>query len=116
MLSEIGNLSVLISIFLSIFLILLSINELKSVNQISLKIKNISIMQLLFTNLSFIILMLGYLMSDFSLINVYENSHTTKPLLYKISGVWGNHEGSLLLWINVLVLFSYLFFYKKLWC
>ena len=72
MLSEIGNLSVLISIFLSIFLILLSINELKSVNQISLKIKNISIMQLLFTNLSFIILMLGYLMSDFSLINVYD--------------------------------------------
>ena len=46
--------------------------------------------------------------------NVYENSHTAKPLLYKISGVWGNHEGSLLLWINVLVLFSFLFFVKNI--
>ena len=45
------------------------------------------------------------------MINVYENSHTTKPLFYKISGVWGNHEGSLLLWINILVLFSFLFLF-----
>ena len=47
------------------------------------------------------------------MINVYENSHTNKPLIYKISGVWGNHEGSLLLWINVLVIFSFLFFIKN---
>ena len=52
---------------------------------------------------------MAYVISDFSLINVYENSHTTKPLFYKISGTWGNHEGSLLLWINILVLFSFLF-------
>ena len=113
MLSELGNLSVLISIFLSLSLIFFSIKEIKSSNDISLKIKNFSFFQLLFTNLSFIILLLGYLFSDFSLINVYENSHTTKPLLYKISGVWGNHEGSLLLWINVLVLFSYFFLIKN---
>ena len=43
------------------------------------------------------------------MINVYENSHSSKPLLYKISGSWGNHEGSLLLWINILVIFSFLF-------
>jgi len=43
------------------------------------------------------------------MINVYENSHTTKPLFYKISGTWGNHEGSLLLWTNILVIFSFLF-------
>jgi len=43
------------------------------------------------------------------MINVYENSHTTKPLFYKISGTWGNHEGSMLLWINILVIFSFLF-------
>ena len=113
MLSEIGNLSVLISIFLSLYLIFVSIKEIKSSNNISFKIKNFSLLQLLFTNLSFFILLLGYLFSDFSLINVYENSHTTKPLLYKVSGVWGNHEGSLLLWINVLVLFSYFFFTKN---
>src|SRR6202453_1944687 len=42
--------------------------------------------------------------SDFSVINVVQNSHTDKPLLYKITGVWGNHEGSMLLWIFMLSL------------
>jgi cytochrome c-type biogenesis protein CcmF len=44
----------------------------------------------------------AYVTSDFSVINVIENSHTDKPLLYKITGVWGNHEGSMLLWIFML--------------
>ena len=47
--------------------------------------------------------------SDFSNETVFNNSHTTKPLLYKISGTWGNHEGSLLLWLLVLTLFILLF-------
>ena len=57
--------------------------------------------------LSFLLLTYTHIVSDFSLLNVYQNSHTTKPILYKISGVWGNHEGSMLLWILVLVLFNY---------
>jgi cytochrome c-type biogenesis protein CcmF len=48
----------------------------------------------------------AYVTSDFSLLNVYENSHSAKPLLYKISGVWGNHEGSLVLWVWILALFG----------
>ena len=48
-------------------------------------------------------------MSDFSLINVYQNSHSLKPIFYKISGTWGNHEGSLLLWAIILTIFSFLF-------
>ncbi|MFN4312292.1 MAG: heme lyase CcmF/NrfE family subunit [Ferrovibrio sp.] len=48
----------------------------------------------------------AYVTSDFSVLNVAENSHTLKPMLYKISGVWGNHEGSLLLWILILVVFG----------
>ena len=44
--------------------------------------------------------------SDFSVVNVFENSHSAKPLLYKISGVWGNHEGSMLLWVLILALFG----------
>ncbi len=48
----------------------------------------------------------AYLVSDFSVQNVAENSHSAKPMLYKISGVWGNHEGSLLLWILILSLFG----------
>ena len=115
MLSELGNLSVLISIILSFFLIFFSLRELKlNLIKPTSKIINLSRLQLSFTIMSFIILLLGYLFSDFSIINVYENSHSTKPLLYKVSGVWGNHEGSLLLWINVLVIFSYLFFKKNI--
>jgi len=50
-----------------------------------------------FAVLSFGCLMALYVMSDFSVLNVANNSHSTKPMLYKIAGVWGNHEGSLLL-------------------
>jgi cytochrome c-type biogenesis protein CcmF len=44
--------------------------------------------------------------SDFSVVNVYENSHSLKPMIYKITGVWGNHEGSMLLWVTILALFG----------
>ena len=48
----------------------------------------------------------GYVTSDFSIDNVAANSHSTKPLIYKISGTWGNHEGSLVLWVWILALFG----------
>ncbi|MBO0733432.1 MAG: heme lyase CcmF/NrfE family subunit [Methylocapsa sp.] len=48
----------------------------------------------------------SHAVSDFSLVNVIENSHSAKPLIYKITGVWGNHEGSMLLWVLVLSLFG----------
>ena len=66
----------------------------------------LSLMQFLLVGLSFAILMHGYLVSDFSIKNVYENSHTDKPLIYKISGTWGNHEGSMLMWIVILSFFG----------
>ena len=56
--------------------------------------------------LSFAALTYGFVTSDFSLKLVVENSHTAKPMLYKISGVWGNHEGSLLLWALCLAIFG----------
>ena len=56
--------------------------------------------------LSFAALTWGYVTSDFSIQNVYENSFSQKPLLYKITGVWGNHEGSMLLWILILGFFG----------
>ncbi|MEC9344587.1 MAG: heme lyase CcmF/NrfE family subunit [Pseudomonadota bacterium] len=56
--------------------------------------------------LSFICLTISYVTSDFSVENVFQNSHSLKPMIYKISGVWGNHEGSLLLWILILTLFG----------
>ena len=57
----------------------------------------------------FFTLIAAFIVSDFSLITVYQNSHSLKPLFYKISGTWGNHEGSLLLWVIILTIFSFLF-------
>ncbi len=62
--------------------------------------------QLLFCGLAFGALTWAYVVSDFSVWNVVQNSHSLKPMLYKVSGVWGNHEGSLLLWIFILALFG----------
>lgn len=59
-----------------------------------------------FTALSFTILTIAYAQSDFSLQNVWENSHSLKPMLYKVTGVWGNHEGSMLLWVLILTFFG----------
>jgi cytochrome c-type biogenesis protein CcmF len=56
--------------------------------------------------LAFAALTYAYVSSDFSVENVWANSHSAKPLLYKISGVWGNHEGSMLLWVLILALFG----------
>ena len=53
-----------------------------------------------------VMLGLGYVTSDFSLLNVWQNSHTLKPLIYKVSGVWGNHEGSLVLWVLILAIYG----------
>ena len=66
----------------------------------------VAVMQFLLIALAFAALTHAYLTSDFSLLNVVENSHSAKPLIYKISGVWGNHEGSMLLWVLILALFG----------
>ncbi|MBO6814644.1 MAG: heme lyase CcmF/NrfE family subunit [Rhizobiaceae bacterium] len=58
------------------------------------------------TLIAFAALTYSYVTSDFSLLNVWQNSHTSKPLLYKYTAVWGNHEGSMLLWVLMLTLFS----------
>jgi cytochrome c-type biogenesis protein CcmF len=65
-----------------------------------------SILQFALVFLSFLALTYAYVVSDFSVANVYQNSHSAKPLIYRISGVWGNHEGSMLLWLLMLVAFG----------
>ena len=62
--------------------------------------------QALFVALAFGCLMYGYIVSDFSIMNVAANSHSAKPMLYKITGLWGNHEGSILLWVLILSLYG----------
>src|SRR5215469_11490609 len=62
--------------------------------------------QFCFVAIAFAALTICYVRSDFSVVNVFENSHSAKPLIYKITGVWGNHEGSMLLWVLILTLFG----------
>ena len=64
---------------------------------------------LFFICLSFFALMFAYISSDFSNFNVFQNSHSSKPLLYKITGTWGNHEGSMLLWLLIMSLYNVFF-------
>src|SRR5437763_13380033 len=68
--------------------------------------RSTALAQLLFAGLSFAALVTLHVSSDFSVVNVFENSHSQKPLIYKITGVWGNHEGSTLLWVSILALFG----------
>src|SRR5262249_45575969 len=56
--------------------------------------------------MSFAALAACYVTSDFSVANVFENSHSAMPLIYKFTSVWGNHEGSMLLWVLILSLFG----------
>ena len=110
MLTNIGISLVVLVLVLSFLIIYIANLDLNTPSQVINKsIYKLSLFQTTFTILSFFTLIIGFINSDFSLINVYENSHTNKPFFYKIVGTWGNHEGSLLLWINILVIFSYLF-------
>ena len=68
--------------------------------------RSTALSQLLFVGVSFVALVTLHVTSDFSVVNVFENSHSLKPMLYKITGVWGNHEGSMLLWVTILALFG----------
>jgi cytochrome c-type biogenesis protein CcmF len=68
--------------------------------------RSTALAQLLFVGASFLALVTLHVISDFSVLNVFQNSHSLKPMIYKITGVWGNHEGSMLLWVTILALFG----------
>ena len=110
MLSNFGNLLLFLNIFLSLIIIYSSLKCLKISGKLIPKIiYQISTFQSASIIVCFSTLIAGFIVSDFSLITVYQNSHTLKPLFYKIAGTWGNHEGSLLLWVIILTIFSFLF-------
>ena len=111
MLSKLGNILLLGSVFFTLSIIYLTFQNVREKNfQIKKNLVYFSVFQITFTISSFFLLIFAFIFSDFSLLAVYQNSHTAKPIFYKIAGVWGNHEGSLLLWVNIMVIFSYLFF------
>ena len=110
MLSNTGNFLLFLNILLSSLIIYSSLKCLKIKNSLIFKnIYQISLLQSTLVLICFFTLTAAFIVSDFSLITVYQNSHSLKPLFYKISGTWGNHEGSLLLWVIILTIFSFLF-------
>ena len=110
MINQLGNYSLYIALLISIFVISkASLSLRKSSITLSGNIFSLISVQSIMVIISFLTLIYAFVTSDFSNETVYNNSHTTKPLFYKISGTWGNHEGSLLLWLLVLTIFLFIF-------
>ena len=110
MINQLGNYSLYIALLISIFVISkTSLSLRKSSITLSGNIFSLISVQSIMVVISFLTLIYAFVTSDFSNETVYNNSHTTKPLFYKISGTWGNHEGSLLLWLLVLTIFLFIF-------
>ena len=107
--SVVGHYSLILGLCIGLILVYFSIQNFRNLNQLDNKILSFSFLQLFFVVVSFLALVISFIISDFSNETVFNNSHTTKPLFYKISGTWGNHEGSLLLWLLVLTLFIFIF-------
>ena len=113
MLNSIGYYSLIFGICFSFPIIFYSVINFRNSKELDKKIIFFIFLQFFFVIVSFLGLVLLFITSDFSNETVFNNSHTTKPLFYKISGTWGNHEGSLLLWLLVLTLFLFLFTIKS---
>ncbi len=107
--SSIGFYALILGLIMSLPIIFFSIKNFKDSKILDSKIINFSFLQLLMVIISFLGLIISFVFSDFSNNTVFNNSHTTEPLFYKITGTWGNHEGSLLLWLLVLNLFIFIF-------
>ena len=113
MASVIGFYSLNFGLFISLIIVFFSIKNFRNENIFDDKILSFTFLQFIFVVVSFLGLIISFVNSDFSNETVFNHSHTTIPLFYKISGTWGNHEGSLLLWLLVLTLFILLFLLKS---
>jgi len=110
--SAIGNYSLVIGLFFGLILFYFSAKNFRNSKVLDPKILSFTFLQFFLVVISFLCLVLSFIVSDFSNETVFNNSHTTKPIFYKIAGTWGNHEGSLLLWLLVLTLFILIFLVK----
>jgi len=111
--SQIGYYSLILGLFVSFLITPICIKNFYNNKVIDSKIFSFSFLQFFLVFLSFFALIISFVTSDFSNETVFNNSHSLKPLFYKISGTWGNHEGSLLLWLLVLTFFIFLFMIKS---
>jgi len=107
--STIGHYSLILGLGVSLLIVFSSVKNFQNSKTVGINILSFTFLQFFFVVVSFFSLIISFVLSDFSNETVFNNSHTTKPIFYKIAGTWGNHEGSLLLWLLVLTLFILIF-------
>ena len=110
--STIGYYSLFLGLFISLLIVFFSVKNFQNSKIISENILSFTFLQFFLVVISFLCLIISFVLSDFSNETVFNNSHSTKPIFYKIAGTWGNHEGSLLLWLFVLTFFIFIFILK----
>ena len=107
MIAEIGRFALTLALMIACFQAVLPLIGVRQNNPLLMAFaRPAALGQFLFVAIAFLSLTYLFVVSDFSVASVAANSHSAKPLLYKVSGVWGNHEGSMLLWVLILALFS----------
>lgn len=112
MLSQLGNFFIALGLsasFIQLFTVILN----KGYFKYALIISYMAVIHFLSISIAFLILIYGFIISDFTIQNVLENSHSLKPMIYKISGSWGSHEGSMLLWCWVMAFYGFLITINK---
>lgn len=107
MITEIGHYALVLTLVVSLIVSVVPILGARRGDLPMMQLGTIgSVLMFVLVLLSFAALTRAYALSDFSVANVWQNSHSMMPMIFKLSGVWGNHEGSMLLWLLTLVLFS----------
>ncbi len=107
MIAELGHYALVLALALGLIQAVAPIVGVRTLDAPLMRVaSSTAVMQFVFVALSFLALIVCYVTSDFSVATVYENSHSMMPLVYKITSVWGNHEGSMLLWVLILSLFG----------
>ena len=107
MIAELGHYALVLALGLGLIQSIVPIVGARTGDAALMRLANsTAIMQFAFVAFSFVALMACYVTSDFSVAGVFENSHSRMPLIYKITSVWGNHEGSMVLWVLILALFG----------
>src|SRR5690242_5566585 len=104
MTAETGLAALWLAAGLAAFQLVLMIVALRSDVPVTRTMRGIAVVQGVLTLIAFAMLLLVFARSDMSVALVFENSHSAKPFIYKVAGAWGNHEGSMLLWVTILAI------------
>lgn len=107
MIAELGHYALVLALFLSVIQATVPLVGAQKGNETWMQMSRpVAIGQFFFAAASYSALVYAFVVSDFSVMNVWQNSHTLKPMLYKVSAAWGNHEGSMMLWVTILATFG----------